>query len=269
MERRKVLLLLAAAVPATLFTVLGSLSRSVPSDHASAPGRRQDLTTGPRPSADADPAPSGPPVDPAAVDPGDTGDTDAPVIDVLCRDAVRLVAAVSGTASHTPVRVTIHHSAVVLDDPRRAPAQLRAFQRDHQRRGWIDIAYHLAIDPAGNVYELRDPSVPGDSSTAYDTTGHLQLLCLGDFDRQEPTPAMLETLARLIAAECAGRDLPVDTVSAHRDHVLTWCPGGSLAARMDDIRGRAAELRASGAPTLRRLCGPEGTARLAAIESGA
>jgi hypothetical protein len=206
-------------------------------------------------------------VTPGSPSPGPVA-SDRPHLEVIARDALGLVPALAGGVPHLPVRVTVHHSAVVLEDAGRAPAQLRAFQRDHQRRGWVDVAYHRAIDPAGNVYELRDPGVAGDSSTPYDTTGHLQLLCLGDFDRQEPTPELLEALAALVAAECAARGLPLGTLSAHRDHVLTWCPGGALYARMEAVATRAAELLASGAPVLRSLAGAEGAARVAAIEAG-
>ncbi len=192
-----------------------------------------------------------------------------PVVALICRDALGLAPAGDGGVAHAPVRVTVHHSAILLEDPARAPSQLRAFQQDHQRRGWSDVAYHRAVDPGGNVYELRDPAVRGDSGTDYDTTGHLQLLCLGDFDRQEPGPELLEALARLVAAECAARGIPLDTLSAHRDHVLTWCPGAALYARLEDVRARAGELIEAGAPPIEVHCGEAGAARVAAIEAGA
>ena len=258
MERRRFLTTLAAAVPFAVAGVVTALrGRDVPAGEPS----------GPAPGTAPVPTPPVAPTDPAP-DEATAPETPAPEpLLLLCRDTLGLAPAFAGGVAHAPVRVTVHHSAVPLEDARDAPRQLRAFQRDHQRRGWVDLAYHRAIDPAGNIYELRDPAIEGDSSTDYDLTGHLQLLCLGDFDRQEPTPAMLEELARLVAAECAARDVPLATLSAHRDHVLTWCPGGALYARLDDTRARAAELLNVGAPALVRLCGDEGTARIAAIES--
>ncbi len=259
MERRRILAVAAAALPLAIAGAVAALrDRGAPAPAAPAP---------------PPPAPAPVPSDPTPSPTDDTGAEPGPApapegLDILCRDALGLVPALAGGVAHETVRVTVHHSAFLLEDSADAPRQLRAFQRDHQRRGWVDVAYHRAVDPAGNVYELRDPDVEGDSGTDYDTTGHLQLLCLGDYDQQEPTPALLETLARLIAAECAARDLPLATLSAHRDHVLTWCPGGALYARLEEVRARAAELLAAGAPVLRPFCGDEGSARVAAIETG-
>ena len=260
MERRRFLTVLAAAAPLAVAGVVSALGgRDVPIGNPPGPAPRP-APTPPRRAEPADPAPD---ETPAPEAPG------ADPLHVLCRDAIGLAPSLAGGVAHTPMRVTIHHSAVLLEEARDAPRQLRAFQRDHQRRGWVDLAYHRAIDPAGNVYELRDPAIEGDSSTDYALTGHLQLLCLGDYDRQEPTPGLLEALARLVAAECAARGMALATLSAHRDHVLTWCPGGTLYARLDDVRTRAGELLAADAPKLVRHCGDEAAARIAAIEAGA
>ena len=257
---------LAAAVPAAVAAAVAATRRGGAGSDAALDAGAPN--SGAPPASTPDPGSLDAPV-PSDADAAEAPEVERPALDILCRDALGLAAALPDGVTHTPVRVTIHHSAIVLDDPARAPAQLRAFQLDHQRRGWVDVAYHRAIDPAGTIYELRDPAIAGDSGTDYDTTGHLQLLCLGDFDQQEPTPAMLEALAQLIAAECAARGLPLDTLSAHRDHVLTWCPGGALYARLEDVRTRAGEVLAAGAPDLRPLCGEEGAARIAAIEAGA
>ena len=268
MQRRRAIAAIVAVVPlAVTAMVVRQRRETLP-----VPGPVSAVTAPPRPAPpSAGEAGSDTPVTPGATEdgPGEAPEVATSTVTMICRDALGLLPAIAGGVVHEPLRVTVHHSAFLIEDAADAPGQLRAFQRDHQRRGWVDVAYHRAVDPAGNVYELRDPGVEGDSGTEYDTTGHLQLLCLGDYDQQEPTPALLETLARLIAAECAARDLPLATLSAHRDHVLTWCPGGALYARLEEVRARAEELLAAGAPALQPLCGEEGAARVAAIEAGA
>ena len=74
--------------------------------------------------------------------------------------------------------MTLHHEAVALGENRNAPAHLRQDQRYHQdQKGWIDIAYHVAVDRNGNIYELRSTEIAGDTATDYDTTGHFLVLC--------------------------------------------------------------------------------------------
>lgn len=148
MERRRFLTVFAAAVPLAVAGVASALGwRDVPIGDATGPAP-QPAPTPPRPVEPADPGPD------EAIPREVPGSEPLPL---LCRDVIGLVPALAGGVEHSPVRVTIHHSAVLLEDGRDAPRQLRAFQRDHQRRGWVDVAYHRAIDPAGNVYELHDP----------------------------------------------------------------------------------------------------------------
>ena len=66
--------------------------------------------------------------------------------------------------------IALRHTAAALATVAQAPGRLRSHQRFHQEQGWPDIAYHYGIDLAGNVYELRDPRLAGDTFTDYDPT---------------------------------------------------------------------------------------------------
>lgn len=193
----------------------------------------------------------------------------APVVPliVVCRDALGLVPARPDQRRHTLERLTLHHTAVQLEAPRLAPHRLRGHQRFHQRQGWSDIAYHYGIDLAGNVYELRDPAIPGDTFTDYDPTGHFLVVCEGDFDRQAPTDLMLEAAAGLFAWAAGHYGLELSTLAAHRDFAATACPGDALYARMDEIGAVADRLLGTIRPELERRCGPEGEAIVTAIEA--
>ncbi len=252
-----------------------SLTRS-PAGPAATSEPTPEVTATPEPTLDAT-ATSEPSPDAAATsEPSpDAAATSEPspasralVVPVLCRDAWGAAPAGDGLVAHELRRMTIHHTAVVLDGNRQAPSRLRGHQRYHQDQGWPDIAYHRGVDRNGNVYELRTTDARGDTFTEYDPTGHLLLLAEGDFDRQQPTDAQLEGLAQLLAWGATRFGLPLDTISGHRDHASTSCPGDALYARLPDLRARAQELVAAGGAETAPLCGDAGRARVADIEAG-
>ncbi len=191
--------------------------------------------------------------------------TAAVVVAVLCRDAVGLASTRATSRSHAINRLTLHHSGVVLDAVASAPGRLRGHQGYHQSQGWPDIAYHYAVDLAGNVYELRDPSIPGDTFTRYDPQGHLLIVCEGSFSRQQPTDQMLDAVTHLVAAAASEYGVSVHTLAGHRDYVATDCPGDALYRTLGDITSGAAALLAD-PPVLQSLCGPQAVDLVAAIE---
>jgi hypothetical protein len=193
-------------------------------------------------------------------------------VTVLCRDAWEAAAPRDGGQPHRIRRITVHHSAVVLGDNRKAPDRVRQHQRFHQdSRGWIDIAYHYGVDRNGHVYELRDPGLAGDTGTNYDPAGHLLLLAEGDFDREQPTDAQLTSVARLAAAGIGRYGLEGDlgtVVSGHRDHASTSCPGASLYAQLDELRTAVQRELDAGGVDLRPWCGADARARVEDIRAG-
>ncbi len=168
--------------------------------------------------------------------------------------------------------MTIHHSGVVLSDNRTIAARFRQHQRYHQdEHGWIDIAYHVGIDREGNIYELRDPALVGDTATDYDPTGHFLVLCEGDFDEQDLPEAQLDSAAVVLAWAAQHFRIGTDTLAGHRDLTSeTTCPGAELQAHVDsgELRRRVDDLVGRGPVELRRLCGDEAAAIMAAIEAG-
>jgi hypothetical protein len=119
---------------------------------------------------------------------------------MLCRQAWGARPALPGGRPQTIDRMTIHHSAVALPDNRAIIARLQQHQRFHQDdRGWVDIAYHAAVDRDGNIYQLRDTAIAGDTATDYDTTGHFLVLCEGNFDQETVSEAQLDGAALVFA----------------------------------------------------------------------
>lgn len=167
--------------------------------------------------------------------------------------------------------MTIHHTGAVLGDNRNAPARLLQHQRLHQNeRGWIDIAYHASVDRNGNIFELRDYNLVGDSATTYNPTGHFLVLCEGDFDQEAVSEAQIDGAALAFAWAAQQFSIGSDTLKGHRDLASTSCPGANLYDRVasGDLKQRIDNLLATGAVDLRKVCGPEADAKVAAIEAG-
>jgi N-acetylmuramoyl-L-alanine amidase-like protein len=166
--------------------------------------------------------------------------------------------------------MTVHHTAVVLGDNANAPGRLRQHQQYHQgTHGWIDIAYHLSVDRKGNIYELRDPNLVGDTATSYDPAGHFLVVCEGNFDEEEITEEQLNGAALAFAWAAMQYNIPADRLAGHKDASGdTSCPGSSLYARLPDLKDRVGVLLAAGKVDLQKICGPEADAIVAEIESG-
>jgi N-acetylmuramoyl-L-alanine amidase len=190
---------------------------------------------------------------------------------LLCRQAWGARPARPGGKRHTITRMTLHHEAVVLGDNRNAPGRLRKDQLYHQdQKGWIDIAYHVGVDRNGNLYELRNPELAGDTATDYDTTGHFLVLCEGDFDQEAVSEAQLHGTALAFAWAAQNFAIKTDTLAGHRDFAQTSCPGANLYAHLSsgDLKRRIDSVLASGGVSLEHFCGADAAARVAAIEAG-
>ncbi|HKY47431.1 MAG TPA: peptidoglycan recognition family protein, partial [Acidimicrobiia bacterium] len=169
-------------------------------------------------------------------EPSTTSTVPVTVIEVIERAGWGAVAAGDGMEEHVVERLTIHHTGVALEDNRDAPARLRAHQVFHQTdRGWPDLAYHFAIDQAGNIYEGRSPEFRGDTATSYDPTGHLLVVLEGNFDVEPTIEAQLGSLRHLLAWAAGHHSVDVDSIKSHRDYAPgeTSCPGANLYALLE------------------------------------
>lgn len=189
--------------------------------------------------------------------------------ELICRAAWGAAAAGSGRP-HQIAGIMLHHSAVALTDNRQAPQHLRSFQHSHQQAGFVDIAYHVAVDRNGNVYELRDRGVAGETFTEYDPSGWLLVLALGNFDEQAPSAAQLEGIARVLAWGAGAYGVDPGEIASHRDVAATRCPGEALYQELVSGRlpARVRDLVAGGGVHLVPLCGSAGADRVRAIEAG-
>jgi hypothetical protein len=138
---------------------------------------------------------------------------------------------------HRITHVTLHHMGDAqplrpTDDP---AAKLRALQAWGARdRNWWDVPYHYLLDLNGRVFEGRDWRYMGETNTAYDPGGHFLISIIGNYERQEPTPAQLDAIADLMAWALREFDLPLDRIGGHYDYAETGCPGKHLRKHLED-----------------------------------
>jgi hypothetical protein len=134
---------------------------------------------------------------------------------------------------HTPQRITVHHEGTPLDITADAAKKIAAIQKWGMGpdRNWVDIPYHFLIAPNGDIFEGRNVYTVGETATEYDPTGHLLICCLGNLEQQEVPAGQLRSLVKLIAYCTNKYQLPLDSLSTHRDQSnQTSCPGKYLYA---------------------------------------
>ncbi len=176
-----------------------------------------------------------------------------------------------GFVAHRIERLSVHHTATPGGPPEQAARRMQSIQRFHQQdRGWPDIAYHFVVAASGQVFEGRPTDARGDTATSYDPSGHLLVTLEGNFEEQQPTEAQLEALARMLAWGAGHFEVDPATLSGHRDHAATACPGEHLYAALTDgsLLSRIRVLQEGGGVQL-RYREPEPTADCrVAIDTG-
>jgi hypothetical protein len=170
---------------------------------------------------------------------------------------------VRGVAVHWP-------AAAGRLDPAATPRVLRSIQRHHQDgQGWSDIAYQVAVDQAGELWQLRGygcrSAANGNAAANADFGAILALLG----NNEQPTPRMLVGLRE--AVQLWRRVYPHATrVVGHvdvRPHP-TLCPGPALlrairSGQLDPApRPAAPSLTTQGDDVIFVRCDKRGTALL-------
>ena len=190
---------------------------------------------------------------------------------ILPRAAWGARPALSGGEPQTITRMTVHHSAVALPDNRGIVARLQQHQRYHMDdKGWVDIAYHYAVDRNGNIFALRDTAIAGDTATDYDTTGHFLVLCEGDFDQEQVSQAQLNGAALIFAWAAEQFGITTSTLASHKEVTpVTSCPGATLEAHMTsgDLKRRIDDTITAGF-SLTTVSAQQAAPIVAAIETG-
>lgn len=138
---------------------------------------------------------------------------------------------------HVPKWVTIHHAGVLWTnsvDPAQFVRNMQAWgkkrpeiEKPPRNTYWPDLPYHFLIAPDGKIYEGRSVDYEPESNTKYSLAGNIGVEMMGDFNRQRPSPAQLESVVRLTAWLMQQHKIKLDDVRTHRDAApgQTTCPG--------------------------------------------
>ena len=131
---------------------------------------------------------------------------------------------------HTAARISLHHTGSPWQGQTAVEQYLRNIQAFHTgpQREWEDIAYHFLVDLDGGVWAGRPPTVRGNPSIYYDSTGFVLICFLGDYGAREPAEQQLDSAAKVAAWLVRRFDIRAETISGHRDHAPTRCPGDNL-----------------------------------------
>jgi hypothetical protein len=138
---------------------------------------------------------------------------------------------------HTITHVTLHHTGDATpllpgEDPVRRLRGLQSWGASD--RNWWDVPYHFLLDIDGRIFEGRDYHYMGETNTSYDPGGHFLISAIGNYERQEPTPATLGAIADLMAWALKEFDLPLDRIGGHYNYAKTGCPGQHLRKYLED-----------------------------------
>ena len=142
---------------------------------------------------------------------------------------------------HQPRYFTLHHTQAhypkTYDE---AVAEMLFIQDFHQNgRGWIDIAYHFLIDPAGNIFEGRPIKVLG-SHVKNRNTANIGISIMGNFHPPASNVFTAVSQDSFVAIGTYLKDtyeVPVSSFYAHRDIGNSDCPGDDLYAKKELLRG--------------------------------
>ena len=135
-------------------------------------------------------------------------------------------------------RITVHHDGMtVFTTTSLAAAQTRleAIRSAHRGRGWGDIGYHYAVDPAGRIWECRPLSWSG-AHVGGQNPGNIGICVLGNYEKQRPTDTQLSAVEDFVQTLMRKHSVDVREIYTHRELASTACPGRYLQPRLVAMR---------------------------------
>jgi hypothetical protein len=135
-------------------------------------------------------------------------------------------------------RITLHHegwTSVDFADAAQTARRLDGIRGAHRGRGWADIGYHYVVDRAGRVWEGRNTKFQG-AHVKENNEHNLGIMCLGNFDIQQPTDAQLSSMRDAVRYFRQKYNVATKMVMTHQEINPTSCPGRALQPRIVAMR---------------------------------
>jgi hypothetical protein len=135
--------------------------------------------------------------------------------------------------------ITVHHSAAPANIPLVKIARYHVEDPSHQ---WPGIGYHFYIGPDGTIFQTNRLETVS-YHVKYNNDYTVGICFAGNFNHAVPTPAQVNSGARLIAWLMQELDIPLENVKGHKEYPknTTNCPGEQWLKGerwKDDLRAR-------------------------------
>lgn len=158
---------------------------------------------------------------------------------------------ISGPVNH----VVVHHT--FLPDPPCGGSLedeieiVRRIETAHKTNGWAGIGYTFLVSPTGRVFEGRGWRRTGAHSPGNNSSS-IGLCFMMDGTRKPPTNAAWEAAIELLKEAVRLGHLTSDyTVTGHREHQNTACPGDAVFPLIQRLASGSVGSSTSNRPTLR------------------
>lgn len=156
-------------------------------------------------------------------------------------------------AGHIPTpsrELWLHHTAGEQFDEA-GMRMLQSFTLHRPDEHYVDLEYTFVVDHQDcRIFESRGPGHDSAATGGHNSISHA-ICVMGNFEIDEPSGQLIETLANLVAWGYEQGWWPLGFTGGHRDASgnSTACPGDHLEAKIPTINTRAVAIHQGAPPT--------------------